>query len=391
MKKKFLSLILSFACLALTVLPIAVQPASAEGELQQSGTPIDIYLLGGQSNAVGCSWIQNNPTTMYNNVWYAGEIERVVYEEKDNKGNAVLDEEGNPVFGTRVAQNWLKSFDDFKRYVAGGFGYPGEPAIGPEYGMAKVLNEQYTGETRALIFKTAYGGTYLHKVAGANWYPRSLWPNGYEPDTSKPFSGKNTMGILYQVFVENFEHVYNELVANGYAPQVKGMAWMQGEADAGDSTAKLNYFNNLKTFITDIRADVARITGDQTMLEMPFVIGRIAESFMQWNNPNTTMISNTQQNLADQMDNVYAVKTDDLIIVAEGDDPAKAKTHGSGGWDSCHYNFNDMVKLGERFAKAFNKAEKGTGISCSSSASLTPFVFALGVGVAAIFKKKKQG
>lgn len=341
--------------------------ASAEG-----GIPIDVYLLGGQSNAVGCSEIVNNRTQQFNNIWYAAEIERAFNED-----------------GTVTsAYNNIESFKTFSRFVSGGMGFHAT-SIGPEYGMAKYLNDSYEGEKKALIFKSAHGGTYLHNFPSSrNWYPRSLWKEGYQPNVNAPSGSTNCEGWLYQWFVENFRHVYNELVQNGYKPIIKGMAWMQGEADAGDSTAKMFYFRNLKAFIEDIRKDIAEITGDEKMLEMPFVIGRIAKTFMKYNNPNTTSISEAQQALADQMDNVYAVNTDDLIIVRQD-----GKINGSGGWDICHYNFKDMVKLGERFAQTFEESEKkGFSIDCSSSVNGVGIAtFALmSVVCALLFKKAKE-
>ena len=190
MKKRILTAVLSLVCAAITLLPCALrmQTASAETAPQEtSGTPIDVYLIGGQSNAVGCSEIVNNRTDTFGNIWYAGEIERYVKEVKNEDGEIEIQ--------TKVAQDWLQSFKDFKRFVTGGYGYHAT-SIGPEYGMAKVFNDQYGDSKRALIFKTAYGGTYLHKVAGANWYPRSLWSAGYEPDPTKPFTGKNTQSIF---------------------------------------------------------------------------------------------------------------------------------------------------------------------------------------------------
>ena len=310
-------------------------------------TPIDMYLIGGQSNAVGCSEIGTNETEIFDNIWYAGEIERYV-KLKSGEGD-------EPEYESKAAQSWIEKFGDFKKYVSGGMGYHAT-SIGPEYGMAKVLNAQYEGdERRAIIFKTAYGGTFLHNVStNANWASPSTWRAGYKPNPDKPISTTNMTGVLYQRFIDNFARVYNELQANGYRPVVKGMVWVQGEADAGDETAKTFYYRNLKLFINDIRADIVDITGDETLRLMPFIIGKVAKTFAKYNNENAIAVNEAQQAVADADDmvNVYALNTDDLIIVD------KDKINGSGGWDVNHYNFNDMITLGMRFAEKFNEINK---------------------------------
>ena len=367
MKKRILTAILVgfFAFIGCFTPLVGITKVSAD---TSDAIPIDMYLLGGQSNAVGCSEIGYSPTKTYENIWYAGEIERAVKLKNSGTEN---EEAGEPEYEITAAQSWVESFSDFKLYVSAGMGYHSS-SIGPEYGMAKIFNNQYEGEERrAIIFKTAYGGSFLHDVAtSANWASPSTWREGYKPDPDKPVSTFNRTGLLYQRFIDNFERVYNELKANGYQPIVKGMAWMQGEADAGDSTAKMFYFNNLKAFIQDIRIDIAKITGDEKMNEMPFVIGKIAKTFMKYNNPDTTAINEVQQVVADQMENVYAIDTDDLILVR-----ADGKINGSGGWDTCHYNFKDMVKLGERFAETFNEVDAKNGKSgCASTINAFPQV-----------------
>lgn len=361
--------------------------ASAESE----PVTIDMYLLGGQSNAVGCSEIGNERTESFNNIWYAGEIERKVtikQLETDDEQLENENESAEPEYEYKAAQSWIETFADFKKFVSGGMGYHAT-SIGPEYGMAKVFNQEYEGDKkRAIIFKTAYGGSYLHSTAtGANWASPSNWRKGYKPDPDKPTTESNRQGLFYQRFIDNFEHVYNELKANGYNPVIKGMAWMQGEADAGEASARMCYYINLKTFINDIRADVVRITGDESLQEMPFIIGKIAKTFMQYDNQYTTAINEIQQAVADSEDmkNVYAVDTDDLIIVDKN-----GKIKGSGGWDNCHYNFKDMVKLGERFAQTFQEADKNKG--CASNISVYPVAIVFGVfaGVVLLTKTGKK-
>jgi hypothetical protein len=381
MKKLFVNIFTYIFLLVCSFSLLGCENVSKKTENQK--TPIDMYLLAGQSNAVGCSEIEGNPTETFENIWYAGEIER--YVKLKNSEN------DEPEYEISAAQSWIETFDDFKKYVGGGMGYH-STSIGPEYGMAKVLNKQYAGnEHRAIIFKTAYGGTFLHNVStNANWASPSTWRAGYKPDPNKPISSLNMAGLLYQRFIDNFAHVYNELKMNGYQPVVKGMAWMQGEADASDEIAKMFYYRNLKMFINDIRADIVEITGDDALREMPFVIGKIAKTFGKYNNESAIAINEVQQAVADSEDmvNVYALDTDDLIIVD------KDKINGSGGWDVNHYNFNDMITLGERFAKKFNEIEGKSGCTSNVNSSilmisLCLLVLVIVVVMSSFYKKVK--
>ena len=148
------------------------------------------------------------------------------------------------------------------------------------------------------------------------------------------------MGVLYKSLVDNFATVYTQLVEYGYTPRVQGMAWMQGEADLGNPTG---YKTLLKAFIADIRTDLKEITGDESLESMPFVIGEIATSFAYANNSQVPAFVNMQRAVASEMENVFTVKTEDLIIV---------NSDGTvNGTDQYHFNKKDCRTLGNRFGE----------------------------------------
>lgn len=279
---------------------------------------IDLYLIAGQSNAAGSS-NKGNLKETYKNVWFAGEV-----DENRRTGSASLS-----YFNKKV--RYLKA-------VKPGLGVSASH-IGPEYGMAQIFNDYYS-DNPVLIFKSAAGGTALqNKDTGlsdtfGNWYPRSKWGD-------KEVDAKNSpMGVQYYNFVENFKLIYAKLVEDGYTPKVRGMVWMQGEDDLG---AHGTYKRLLKTFITDMRKDISDITGDPEVLEMPFIIGKIATTFAQYENPNVPAFNEMQDEVAESMTNVYTIETSDLIIVGEG-----GKVVGT---DLYHFNTEDAVTLGNRFAE----------------------------------------
>ncbi len=283
---------------------------------------IDLYLIAGQSNAAGSS-IKGNLKDSYRNVWFAGEV-----DEDRRTGSASL--------------SYFNKSVKYLKMVKPGLGVSGSH-IGPEYGMAQIFNDYYS-DNPVLIFKSAAGGTALqNKNTGlsdtfGNWYPRSKWGD-------KEVDAKNSpMGVQYYNFVENFKLIYAKLVDDGYTPKVRGMVWMQGEDDLGSHSI---YKRLLKAFITDMRKDISDITGDAEVLEMPFVIGKIATTFAMYNNPNVPAFNQMQDEVAKEMKNVYTIETSDLIIVGEG-----GKVLGT---DLYHFSTEDAVILGNRFAEKLLK------------------------------------
>jgi len=290
---------------------------------EPKGKLIELYLIGGQSNAVGSTEHKGQLTGLYTNVGYAGCCEMMRT-------------------GIPSGQYNLNHF-----YWEVKAGYGGTTTrVGPEYGMAQVLNEYYTGETKAFIFKSAAGATNLLNVefSAGNWYPRSLWDEGYDPGKTP-----DSMGFQYYWFVENFRLVYNKLVDEGYHPVVKGMAWNQGSSDLPYYRA---YENLIKTFIEDIRKDLAEITGDESLLRMPFVMGEICTSFDGYNNPYAPKFNAMLADVAAEMENVYLVDTSDFVLVDQNGNVV--------GTDRYHYNWSDMEKLGIRYGNKLMEVNNKT-------------------------------
>ena len=303
------TLSLSAVC-ALSMGAFGVKDASAEGATLLSGTTVDMYLIAGQSNAVGYS-PKGAESESFENVWYTGEV------------NKKLD-------GTGANAN----MGDYTAYtnVTAGQG-KSQSNIGPEYGMAKILNDYYTGsDKKALIVKSAAGGTHMAYTGGesatyGNWYPESLWGDTVNPAVN---GATDPMGVQYYNFVENFKTVYTELKEEGYTPIVKGMVWMQGCSDV----ATANYGDLLKTFIDDIRTDIYEITSVEADKAMPFVIGEISTAINQ-TEESVLAFNETQRNVATAKTNAYTVPSKGLYI-------------GSDGW---HFTTESAIGLGERFGR----------------------------------------
>lgn len=330
--KKTAAFFIGILLLACPFAAFEKRAAKAEETIEQA-QQIDMYLIAGQSNAAGYSTFGDADVSgVYPNILYGGQTDRNMK--------------------THEAKTELLSFGDFVP-VRAGLGIYSD-RIGPEYGMAKTLNAYYSGERKAFIFKSAAGGTALQNTSAGsgssvygNWYPRSLWQEGYTPELAAAAS--NPAGVQYALFLQNFKTVYNELKNNGYLPVVKGMAWMQGEEDWGlgcvSNDETKDYAALLKRFIADIREDIYLITQDEQTIDMRFAIGKIASTFSTPENDIPSTINERQQKAADKIDYAETVETSDLVITYyEGTIKHK-------GADNYHFCGEDAVTLGERFAE----------------------------------------
>lgn len=304
---------------------------AAEGD----GKTIDMYLIAGQSNAAGFSEMMDVSGT-FENVWYAGEANHHV--------NGVID-----------SYSWIDK-EDWKDCVTTGYGSRYD-RIGPEFGMAAVLNDMYAGsDTKAMIFKSAEGGTKLihdetsgSVISYGSWAPPSTWEEGYKPMWTEngTLDSQYLKGGLYQLFMNNFTTVYNQLIADGYTVNIKGLVWQQGESDIAYADV---YKPLLKALITDMREDLGEITGAD-LSYMPFVIGEIATTFQGefhadngYVNKYAAEFIEMQQEVANEMEQVQTVESSDFTLVTP-----EGSTYGT---DTSHYNGHDMVELGNRFGEA---------------------------------------
>ena len=173
-----------------------------------------VILLGGQSNASGCSldeYLRRNVT------------EEKYAEYPNGYDNVYI----NYLAGLNVSNGFVKCAT--AQGEAGGY-------FGPELGMAEKLHEMYPDET-VFIIKYAWGGSDL--------YTQWLSP-----------SSKGKTGDLYKQFVAYVETSLQYLVSKNYNIRIEGMCWMQGESDTTDFKGE-RYFDNQCAFVSYLRADLA--------------------------------------------------------------------------------------------------------------------------------------
>ncbi|MDE7295722.1 MAG: sialate O-acetylesterase [Clostridia bacterium] len=336
---------LATAVLALTAAGIvaassgAIAPARAEEQ-----KTADIYILAGQSNAVGCS---NLSQTVHGQSDAAMTYESAIAaDDARNKSgyNNVL------YYGVTNVDAKAQSIPSASLVsVKLGQGQNAQ-FMGPEVGMAKILSETHTEEHPAVIIKYAAGGVYLGDYNGAfgapylfteqygNWASPTILARWKEEGKK---IHKNS-GLMYTRFLEVLERGLGEVRAQGYTPVIKGYIWMQGESDAEHKELSADYGKNLRDLIGDMRSAVAELTEDENARHMPFVVGKITPTYNGYTKWVETLRTN-QETVAKTVPFVSTVETDDLPVV-------DMKTQETLGSDVCHFNAGDMYTLGKRFA-----------------------------------------
>lgn len=192
--------------------PVVVFGTLLHGVTNATAKEWDIYLLGGQSNALG---------------WNTSLSELPVELQGSQNGVMLFDGQAN-------------TWGD----LAPGSGNVAS-AFGPEVTLGYTLAQAHP-ERNIAIFKYASGSTDL----ATDWDPNATTTNTYDD------------------FLDTFNGAIDSLpIGDTYS--VKGMAWMQGEKDTSTTSTASAYQTNLTNFISNIRSDLGVRT-------MPFVVGQLA-------------------------------------------------------------------------------------------------------------------
>ena len=192
---------------------------------------IDVHIIAGQSNAVGCTNISTLPKDF----------------QAERFENAYLYQEGN-FFERNLYAKLTKG-------ITIGMGcYSGQ--MGIEYGISKELDLHY-GKPFALI-RYAFGGSNLYY----DWMPRTKW--AAEPI----FQG--CQGFHYMNWSKTIYNGLMSLINEGFNPIIKTLCWMQGESDA-DKTADIAnaYCDNLSDLIYTMRTELKD-------MNLKVIVGEIA-------------------------------------------------------------------------------------------------------------------
>ncbi len=307
-------------------------------ETEETGKSIDLYIIAGQSNGAGytsmnastLSGLWSNHATGSSNVKYIGRAESTTAED------------GNGIRWTSVNESvhWTNAKSGQGRATT---------CMGAEVGMASYLSANYyNGNKDAGIIKFAHGGTSLfntltgENVAGGNWvspsYAEALGIEYTESATKNVHKGT---GGLYLGLLDQVEYSIKMLELQGYTDiNIKGVFWMQGEADRSNPA---EYERAFKYFVSDLRADLGEITGED-MSNLAIMIGEISRTsgsaVESTITVNETFIA-MQRELATEINDTYVIASGQYEINwLEG-------TTNKNGQDAWHWTTEPMFRIGE--------------------------------------------
>ena len=266
---------------------------------QAAGINVDVFLLGGQSNAGGRGVISElpDPSVLYN-------------------ASIMLYHSANMSSG-QPAHEWttLRPASN----SAGNFG--------PEVGFGNRMAELYPDRQIAII-KHAVGGTSL----GADWNP------GVSAGDISHF------GPQFTIFVETVNSGISALITQGYTPVIRGMLWQQGERDARYSSHGPVYDRNLSHFIKRVRAQF-------NAPNMPFVYGQVLPVALTGYDYRD-QVRRGQLDVDEDSGRFFA--TDGARLVLADDLPMNA--------DNLHISAAGQIELGIRFADAIGSVVAASAV-----------------------------
>ena len=259
------------------------------------GKQARVVLLGGQSNASGCSrddYLRKNVSEEQYAEYEAG------YE------NVYINYFSS---GTNRSDGFVRA--GACQGEAGGY-------FGPELGMAEKLSELYPDET-VFIIKWAWGGTNL-----------------FEQWLSPSSTGKT--GDLYKEFVRFVECSMEYLVSKNYDVKIEGMCWMQGESDSFSTQHAKGYEEHLNNLIKDIRNRFKKYAADDGIV---FVDAYIADNPVFW--VYCDYVNESKDKVAASSDINLLVDTVSAGLTCT-EEPEDAP-------DVAHYDSLSQLKLGHLF------------------------------------------
>lgn len=262
------------------------------------GREVSVILLGGQSNASGCSL----------DSYLAKNVSPEKYAEYQNGYDNVYI---NYLSGANRSGGFVKCAT-LQGELAGAFG--------PELGLADKLNELYPDRT-FFIIKCAWGGTNL-----------------FEQWLSPSSDGKT--GDLYRQFEAYVNASLEYLVSKNYDVKLEGMCWMQGESDSFSTEHSEAYGEHLSNFIADVRREFSRYASDDGIA---FIDAYIAPNPVFW--VYYEGVNNGKREVAEGSELNVVVDTYDLITTEEPE----------GTPDVPHYDSLSEIALGHRFAEGISQ------------------------------------
>ena len=292
MKRKLFMLLLS---------PIVLSCVGCKSDKVPDKGPVDVVVISGQSNAVGCTVSNYIKTSL-------GEDKYNEFAEGYDDIKISFDSWTKDGFDTGNYTYYSQNSSGGK-YVKVKLGQGNGPSsFGPEIGIAEATHERRGG--KLFIIKYACGASNL----------KDDWTNKDSP--------------MYGRFIKYVKSAMKVLSNQGYKPTIKAFCWMQGEGDTYNGYYQY-YKQNLRTFVGNVREDLYKLSGNK---DVPFIDAKIAgDNWQYW-----AQVNIAKREFSEESDNNYLIDT----IVAGMHTTVENN-------DKAHYDSDSEVQLGHLFAEAF--------------------------------------
>lgn len=270
--------------------------------------PVDVIIISGQSNAVGCTRCECISDSM-------GDQKYFEYYQGFESIQIAFDcwTKDWPITGgvTFYSQN-ISRGDSFVK-VSLGQGNSTN-TFGPEIGIAEELHEEYAN--KLFLIKFACGASNLKD----DWLQKD--------------------SEMYPRLIEYVKKQMNKLVRKGYTPTIKAFCWMQGEGDSYQGYYQY-YQDNLRQFVGNVREDLKDLAGNK---EIPFIDAGISNS-SQWQ--YYKQVNDAKIAFSEESENNIYIDT-----IGEG---LHTNLEPKGSPDTAHYDSESQIQLGHLFAQNFKQ------------------------------------
>jgi len=303
------------------IIPSTVQKVEASNE-----KTIDIYLIAGQSNAVGqtdadvdsLNQIDSRFSTGFYNVLYYGYSDLNVGENLPSNIELQRTKLG---LGKRTNE-----------YVS----------MGPEAGMGFYLANERPNDNFGIIKYASGSSSIYDDIESTNNKNRGNWfSEGVSEALNEEPKDPNISGNCYRVFLDVVKQGLDAYKAAGFNPVIKGLAWMQGEQECNSSTYSKEYAKMLTALIGDFRKDLTTVSG-QDLSKLEVILAKLPSSYLADEGGFTDIVREQQQMVDDNDEYVRSIDNDGFVLPG-----AHNYT------DPHHYYWTDMLVLGMNFAEAF--------------------------------------
>jgi len=272
---------------------------------------IDVYLIGGQSNATGQGYMANIPIDFKIN-----ESPLFYYSNKLGGGGKALH------WGPLCQAS--ETPDKF----------------GVELSLGTELKRLHPDKEIAII-KHAHSGTNLYQ----QWNP------------GEGIQDQNNFGSEFKKFIATVESGLKELKKKGYSPTIKAMVWQQGESDARDIAG----MHNSQNYGTNLRQLIQRVREQLHSPEMLFIYGYVIPVPLdRFTGREEVRLAqkNIDQNSGHQLalKRAFVVETDDLPLRCDEQNSPYPD-------DKVHFNTFGILELGKRFAEKIEHVNSDNNVN----------------------------